>query len=112
MEVNVDYVIIVIPASLAVIVAVLLALFKRPAKALEERRQRMLELAGKLSLRYYGAVDAVASSLLPSSSLSEKDVPRRVDNLIAENRNPPAGASIRLWAGTRPCPRSRPAKRV
>jgi hypothetical protein len=85
----VDYVIIVIPAGLAVIVAVVFALLKRPAKVLEHRRQRMLELAGELGLRYYGTMDALALSLLPSSSLFEKDVPRSVDNLIAENRNPP-----------------------
>jgi len=102
----VDYVIIIIPAGLAVIVAVVFGLFKHPAKALEERRQRMVELAGRLGLRYYGSVDAVASSLLPSSALFEKDVPRNVGNLIAEVRRPPRALLFDYGHGDAPMQRA------
>jgi hypothetical protein len=83
------WLIVLIPGALAFGLGLAFWLFRRPAAPLAVRRERMLELAGELGLRYYGAVGMEALSSLPACEFFGKTPCEGLQNLMAEKREPP-----------------------
>ncbi|KPK62454.1 MAG: hypothetical protein AMK73_06070 [Planctomycetes bacterium SM23_32] len=88
MEGSLWWILVGVPISLAICLAMVFLVFSDP-RAARERRRRMMQLAEQLGLRYYGTFEGRDLSFLPACALFERGEGRAVANLLGEDRSPP-----------------------
>jgi hypothetical protein len=88
MEGSLWWILIGVPLVLAVCLAAVFLAFSDP-RAVRERRRRMMRLAERLGLRYFGSFGEGRFRFLPACALFERGEERAVSNVMGEPRTPP-----------------------
>lgn len=88
MDAELVWIIVIIPALLAVTSAVILLVVKTPARMDVQRKQAMRRLADRLGMRYLGDAGDRLWDLLPRCSVLQRGKRKGIANILTDGRRP------------------------